>query len=88
MDFRPIHKPGSFTVDPNLSDYAAARESFDLDQISKYLDGLAEGRLNIAYEAIDRHGKGPLADHLALRWIGRRGDTLDFTYADLLAEER
>jgi acetyl-CoA synthetase len=60
MDFRPVEKPGSFTVLPNLGDYATARESFDWDQVSKYLDGLPGGRINIAHEAIDgSRGEGP-----------------------------
>ena len=86
MDFRPVTKPGSFSVLPNLSDYASARSSFDWDQIAKYLDGMSDGMINIAHEAIDRHGRGALADHLALRWIGRRGEVVDFTYRDLMIE--
>ena len=85
MDFRPVEKPGSFTVLPNLSDYATARESFDWDQVSKYLDGLPGGRINIAYEAVDRHARGPLEDHVALRWISRRGSVHDTTYGELSA---
>src|SRR5208337_4022809 len=42
--------------------------------------------LNIAYEAVDRHAAGPRGGHLALRWLGRRGETRDFTYADLCAQ--
>ena len=86
MDFRPVTKPGSFSVLPNLSDYASARSSFDWDQSAKYLDGMSDGMINIAHEAIDRHGRGALADHLALRWIGRRGEVVDFTYRDLMIE--
>ena len=86
MEFHPIHKPGPFSVVPNLIDYDATRTSFDWDQFGKYLDGLPEGRINIAYEAIDRHGRGPLADHIALRWIGKRGDVRDLTYADMMTE--
>jgi acetyl-CoA synthetase len=85
MDFRPVEKPGSFTVLPNLGDYATARESFDWDQVSKYLDGLPGGRINIAHEAIDRHARGPLEDHVALRWISRRGSVHDTTYGELAA---
>jgi acetyl-CoA synthetase len=86
MDFRPIHKTGSSAIDPNLTSYADTRASFDWEQVGKYLDGLPEGRVNIAYEAIDRHGRGPLADHLALRWIGKSGDVIDFTYAELMKD--
>jgi acetyl-CoA synthetase len=48
------------------------------------LDGLPEGRgLNLAHEAVDRHAAGPLRDHLAMRWLGSRGEVRDFTYGDL-----
>ncbi len=48
------------------------------------LDGLPDGRgLNIAFEAVDRHAAGNLAGHLAIRWLGRNGETRDFTYAEL-----
>ena len=30
--------------------------------------------------------RGPRRSHLALRWLGRRGETRDFTYADLCAQ--
>ena len=44
----------------------------------------AGGRgLNIAHEAVDRHAAGPGRNHLALRWLGKRGEVRDFTYAEL-----
>ena len=40
---------------------------------ARRLDGLPGGRgLNIAHEAVDRHAAGPRADHVALRWLGKR----------------
>ncbi|MCS7007584.1 MAG: acetate--CoA ligase [Thermoleophilia bacterium] len=51
------------------------------------LDGLPGGRgLNIAYEAVDRHARGARANHVALRWLGRRGETRELTYAELARE--
>jgi acetyl-CoA synthetase len=86
MEFRPIDKPGPFTLLPNLSDYATTRTSFAWEEIGKHLDGLPGGRVNIAHEAIDRHGRGQLADHVALRWIGKHGAVRDLTYGELMAE--
>ena len=44
------------------------------------LDGLpGEAGLNIAYEAIDRHAD----EHVAIRWLGKKGQREDLTYADL-----
>ncbi|MDE3077585.1 MAG: acetate--CoA ligase, partial [Chloroflexota bacterium] len=71
-------------VRPNLPDYEATRRSFSWDAERAGLDGLPGGRgLNIAYEAIDRHAAGARANHLALRCLGRQGEQLDYTYADL-----
>jgi len=84
MSWGTITKPHAWKVSPNLVDYAAARSSFSWDGARKELSGLPHGRgLNIAYEAVDRHAEGGLRDKLALRWIGRRGETRDFTFGDL-----
>jgi acetyl-CoA synthetase len=84
-EYQTISKPrAGWKVRPNLVDYEATRASFAWDAARRALDGLPGGAgLNIAYEAVDRHAAGPLASHLAIRWLGRRGGRRDFTYADL-----
>jgi acetyl-CoA synthetase len=73
-------------VAPNLRDYDAARRTFSWTAARAQLDGLPGGRgLNIAHEAVDRHAAGPRRDHVALRWLGKRGEVHDYTYADLCA---
>ena len=48
------------------------------------LDGLpGEGGLNIAREAIDRHVARGSGDSVALRWLGRKGERVELTYAQL-----
>jgi acetyl-CoA synthetase len=75
-----------FAVPPNLRDYEAARRRFSWDEARKALNGLPDGAgLNIAFEAVDRHAEGRGADRVALRWIGKTGETKDFSYADLKA---
>ena len=44
------------------------------------------GRLNIAYNCVDRHVKNGLGDKVAYHWIGEPGDTRTITYADLHRE--
>jgi acetyl-CoA synthetase len=70
---------------PNLQDYEQARRSFSWDEARLEIEGLPGGGLNIAHEAIDRHANGPLRDHLAIRWVGKKGETQDYTYAQLKA---
>jgi acetyl-CoA synthetase len=85
MTWKTIEKPqGGWAVVPNLLDYDKVRAGFSWEAARRELDGLPGGRgLNIAYEAVDRHAASALRDHLALRWLGKRGETRDFTYADL-----
>jgi len=88
MTWKTIEKPkGNWAVVPNLLDYDQVRAGFSWEAARRELDGLPGGRgLNIAYEAVDRHAAGALRDHLALRWLGKRGEIRDFTYADLRAQ--
>jgi acetyl-CoA synthetase len=44
------------------------------------------GRLNIAYNCVDRHVERGLGDKVAYHWIGEPGDTRTITYADLQRE--
>ena len=69
---------------PNLFDYESERASFSWASARDRLAGLPGGRgLNIAYEAVDRHAKGALADRTALRFLSRAGDVQDLTFAEL-----
>jgi acetyl-CoA synthetase len=87
MTWKTIEKPREgWAVVPNLLDYDQVRAEFSWEAARRELDGLPGGRgLNIAYEAVDRHAEKVLRDHLALRWLGKRGEMRDFTYADLRA---
>ncbi len=78
-----VKTPSTFTVAPNLGDYERVRASFSWADARRGLAGLPGGGLNIAHEAIDRHASGPRRDHLALRWLGKRGEIEDYTYGRL-----
>ena len=70
----------SWQVVPILLDYEKTCAGFSWDAARRELDGLPAGRgLNIAHEAVDRHANGALRDHLALRWLGKRGEVRDFS---------
>ncbi len=53
------------------------------DDARRALEGLPGGGLNIAHEAVDRHARGPLAQHVAIRWLAAGGGERDITYAGL-----
>lgn len=77
----------SWIVQPNLLDYQATCAGFSWEEIRHELDGLPRGKgLNIAHEAVDRHADGSRGGHLAIRWLGKDGKVLDFTYKKLKEE--
>ncbi len=46
----------------------------------------ADGKLNAAYNAVDRHVEAGLGDRVAIHFEGEPGDTRTITYAELQAE--
>ena len=85
MAWKTITKPRhGWSVVPNLVDYEQARSAFSWQHAQQQLVGLPDGRgINIAHEAVDRHAVGGRGEHLALRWLGKRGEVRDFTYREL-----
>ncbi|MGZ4306441.1 MAG: acetate--CoA ligase [Solirubrobacteraceae bacterium] len=81
-----IRKRPPAGVAPNMSDYDQARAEFSWAAARAQLAGLPGGGLNIAYEAVDRHADGPLADAVALRFLSKRHAQVELTYADLKRE--
>ena len=81
-----IHKPAADRrIAPNLLDYGSACSGFSWEEAARSeLAGLPGALgLNIAHEAVDRHAAGTRGEHLALRWLGRSGQSRDLTYTDL-----
>jgi acetyl-CoA synthetase len=67
----------------NMPDYDAMYAGFDWKEAQALLDGLPDGHLNIAHEALDRHVAAGHGDQIALRWIDKSGNRTDYTYAAL-----
>jgi acetyl-CoA synthetase len=71
-----------------------ARERLDWDEpFTKTLEWdlpfaqwFVGGKLNIAYNCVDRHVKNGLGDKVAYHWIAEPGETRTITYADLHRE--
>ncbi len=83
MSYAIIHKdPADWRVPPRLGpDFD--REGFSWEVARSWLDGLPDGGLNIAHEAVDRHAAGPRSEHVAIRWLGKHGEREDLSYAEL-----
>ncbi|MEK7352899.1 MAG: acetate--CoA ligase [Chloroflexota bacterium] len=85
MDYPKIIKgpPDSFSVKPNLSDYLKMRETFKWEDIAKELDWFDRDHINIGHVAIDAHLKTERRNKKALIWESQRGNTEEYTFADL-----
>ena len=46
----------------------------------------ADGKLNVAYNCLDRHVEAGNGDRVAIHWEGEPGDSRSITYAELTAE--
>ena len=81
-----IHKtPARGGLLPNLVDYAHVCARFSWASARAELEGFPDGGLNIAHEAVDRHVAHGQGGKLALRWLGKDGQTQNFSYGDLAA---
>jgi len=69
--FPKIRKPAAVRRSAMLPDYDAALGDFGWEIFRSWLDYLPEGKLNIAYEAVDRHVARDLGDKEALQWPAR-----------------
>jgi acetyl-CoA synthetase len=78
-----LKTPADLRVAPHLADFDAERTRFSWDVARSELSGLPGGALNIAHEAVDRHLATPTREHIALRWVGKRGERRYISYGEL-----
>lgn len=83
MDRPAIEKSDALIRNCNMPDYPEAVQQFSWENARQMLDGLLDGILNIACEALDRHVEHGRSDVIALRGIAKDLHRKDFTYADL-----
>ncbi len=68
---------------PNFADDATTRTCFSWEAARAELEGLPDGGLNIAHEAVDRQVRVGRGEATALRWLGKNGERREFSYAEL-----
>jgi acetyl-CoA synthetase len=81
-----IQKEPAYAGAANMPDYEAEKASFTWQAAREKLVGLPDGKLNIAYEAIDQHLANGNGDSTAIRWIAKNGERSDFSYRDLVEQ--
>jgi acetyl-CoA synthetase len=77
---KPIYKQ-TLANSANLKDYQQAKT--ELLPSHAQPKGLLSGGLNIGFEAVDRHLGTPNEDKVALRWISKDDQIVNFSYRDL-----
>ena len=85
MSTEPTGATGATTLGGDAhayADYEAMRATFSWDEVVATVS-TGDGHINIAHEAVDRHAAGPRADHVALRWLPKRGEPTDITFRSL-----
>lgn len=71
-----------FTGPPNLDDYETVRKNFSWALARKELDWF-EGRINAAYNAVDRHTHTWRKNKVALYWEDEEGNEKKYTFEEL-----
>ncbi len=73
----------ALAVVPHWRD-GVATDTLSWDSARRALAGLPGGGLNIGFEAVDRHGQGDRAAHVAIHWLGAEGAEQRITYRELM----
>ncbi|MCB9931902.1 MAG: acetate--CoA ligase [Planctomycetes bacterium] len=82
MTVRRIEKSQP-TLSPNMPAWDDTYRGFRWADARALIDGLPAGGMNIAHEAVDRHIAHGRGEHVAIRWLGKTGETVDLSYAEL-----
>jgi acetyl-CoA synthetase len=73
-----------FKLKPNLGNYNDAYSSFDTNiAIKDEITFFSDGKINAAFNAIDRHALGVRKDKLALIWEGAKGEKRTYTFYEI-----
>lgn len=70
-------------VKPNLVNYEQTYTTFTWEEAKKELDWFAGGKLNAAYNAVDRHCLTERKDKTALIWLGENYEREVYSFSEL-----
>lgn len=71
---------------PAMPDYEKAAQGNPWEDIKSELKWFSNGGVNVAYNAVDRHQGTPTESKTAMIWEGPNGETVTFTYGDLIRQ--
>lgn len=73
----------NFVLPPNLKDYNTVYDSFSWQEAAKEITFFPDGKLNAAYNAVDRHLSTDRKSKTALIWQGADFSKKTYTFEDL-----
>lgn len=69
--------------EPNLKNYEEAKRDFSWDKIKNEIAYFSDGKINAAYNAIDKHLGTPVMQKMALIWENDEGVVKKFTFQEI-----
>jgi len=82
-----LHKdPSKLRLKPNLENYAKLKGTFKWADANKEVEWFPDGKINAAYNVIDRHAKGKNRDKIALIYDDGEGHVTKLTFHQLYEE--
>ncbi|MFH1590507.1 MAG: acetate--CoA ligase [archaeon] len=86
LEEHDILNKDDLSFEPNLKDYEATYKDFKWEDHHDELSWWVEGKLNAAYNAIDRHVENGKGDKIALIYLDDNGTRNTYTFSDLKRE--
>lgn len=84
MAYETITKDvGTIVPAPNMLDYKVSRENLRWEDIEKEISWLGRDKVNLAYEAVDRHVQTHRKNKLAFIWEGKDGTIEKYSFYEL-----
>ena len=78
--------PSKLRLKPNLQGFEQLRKTFKWSDADKMVDWFPGGKINAAYNAIDRHVKGPRKNKVALILDNGEGKVVKMTFQQMYEE--
>lgn len=72
-----------FKLPPHLSDYESVYKNFSWEKAKDELEWFEDGKINAAYNAIDRHLKTFRKNKIALYWEGENEEKEKYTFEEI-----
>jgi acetyl-CoA synthetase len=85
MDPMKVESIEAVSPNPNMKSYEETKASFDWADIEKSFSWHETGKVNAAYEAIDRHAESSIKDKIALHYSDNQRDE-SYSFAQMKAK--